>query len=140
MTMRAIINSPAFFWIRIFGAFPVDKNVTYKKACAYTEELIGKGYNILIFPEGGITKDGNLQPGRPGIAYLSQKYDLPILPIAITGTYKLTVKKFLLRKNQVRVHIGPKFYYRDVAQQNDNLREAAQKIMHRVNCLLTKSN
>jgi 1-acyl-sn-glycerol-3-phosphate acyltransferase len=43
----------------------------------------------VIFPEGGRTRDGELQPFLPGTFFLAIKAQADIVPIALTGTFDL---------------------------------------------------
>lgn len=48
-----------------------------------------KGLPLVIFPEGGRTKDGQLQSLLPGAFFLAIKAQADIVPIALVGTYDL---------------------------------------------------
>jgi 1-acyl-sn-glycerol-3-phosphate acyltransferase len=48
-----------------------------------------KGLPLVIFPEGGRTKDGQLQSLLPGAFFLAIKAQAEIVPIALVGTYDL---------------------------------------------------
>ncbi len=39
----------------------------------------------LVFPEGGRSRDGRLQPFEPGIGLLAQESEVPVQPIFIEG-------------------------------------------------------
>lgn len=47
------------------------------------------GRNVCIFPEGYITRNGCLQPPRPGAAILACQMGVPIVPVLMRGTYDL---------------------------------------------------
>ncbi len=47
------------------------------------------GMPLVIFPEGGRTRDGNLQPFLPGAFFLAIKAQADIVPIALVGTFDL---------------------------------------------------
>jgi 1-acyl-sn-glycerol-3-phosphate acyltransferase len=48
-----------------------------------------KGMPLVIFPEGGRTRDGEIQPFLPGAFYLAIKAQADIVPIALVGTFDL---------------------------------------------------
>lgn len=129
----------AFPFIPLFGAYPIyTKLGSIEKSLAFTEELIKKGKNLLIFPEGKLSLDGNPAPARPGIAYLSRKYNLPIIPLAIKGNSGITFFSYFLRKHSVKVNVGKPFYYKDVINVYKDDYHMAEKIMERVNVMLTQ--
>ena len=48
-----------------------------------------KGMPLVIFPEGGRTRDGQIQPLLPGAFFLAIKAQADIVPIALVGTFDL---------------------------------------------------
>jgi 1-acyl-sn-glycerol-3-phosphate acyltransferase len=47
------------------------------------------GLSVFVFPEGGRTSDGQLQPFLNGAAYLAIRGQVPLVPIALIGVYDL---------------------------------------------------
>ena len=47
------------------------------------------GMPLFIFPEGGRTADGTLQPFLKGPAFIAIRARVPLVPIALIGTYEL---------------------------------------------------
>ena len=47
------------------------------------------GMPLVIFPEGGRTRDGQIQPFLPGAFFLAIKAQADIVPIALIGTFDL---------------------------------------------------
>ena len=56
---------------------------------AYDEIAQGleQGDLICIFPEGGLTKDGEIQPFRAGIKRIIDRTPVPVVPIALRGLW-----------------------------------------------------
>lgn len=48
---------------------------------------LDEGELVCIFPEGGITKDGELQPFRPGISRILARNPVPVIPLALGGLW-----------------------------------------------------
>jgi 1-acyl-sn-glycerol-3-phosphate acyltransferase len=48
-----------------------------------------RGTSLLIFPEGGRTRTGELQPFKEGAAYIAIKAGVPVVPIALEGTREI---------------------------------------------------
>ncbi len=57
--------------------------------------------SVGIFAEGTRTKDGNLQIFKKGAAIFGINTNLPIVPVAISGTYKWSLKSLLNFKKSV---------------------------------------
>ncbi len=62
----------------------IDRNL--KEVIAKLEGVLSKNKNLLIFPEGAVTRDGDVPPFKPLTAILSKKMSVPVIPVAIEGT------------------------------------------------------
>ncbi len=51
------------------------------------DEELGAGHIVCIFPEGGITRDGEIQKFRPGIEKIIERRPVPVIPIALGGIW-----------------------------------------------------
>jgi 1-acyl-sn-glycerol-3-phosphate acyltransferase len=62
---------------------------------------------LLIFPEGGRSEDGFLQPFKEGAAYVAIKAQVPIVPMALIGTRAiLPMHGATFRSGPVTLRIG----------------------------------
>lgn len=52
-------------------------------------KALRSGMPLFVFPEGGRTPDGQLQPFMSGAAYLAIRAQVPLVPIALDGVYDL---------------------------------------------------
>ena len=60
------------------------------KSMSDAARIIGeRGISVLLFPEGGRTRDGKLQDFKEGAAYIAIKAGVPAVPIAMLGTRKV---------------------------------------------------
>ncbi|MBE0657199.1 MAG: 1-acyl-sn-glycerol-3-phosphate acyltransferase [Bryobacteraceae bacterium] len=65
------------------------------------------GLSLLIFPEGGRSVTGELEPFKDGAAYLAIKGEVPILPVTIIGIKDvLPMHSHHLRPGRVTIRIG----------------------------------
>ena len=71
--------------IRALGAVPVSRadNASAAGALKGFMKLYREGSDILIFPEGGRSPDGRLQPLEAGVALIAARERAPILPAFI---------------------------------------------------------
>lgn len=67
-----------------FNAFAIERNAEGKRTGA-SRSLLERGVPLLIFPEGGRTREGVLTRFKPGAAALSINTSVPCLPIALVG-------------------------------------------------------
>jgi len=67
-----------------FNAFPVDRTGLRGRSSVATT-LLDQGVPLLIFPEGGRSRTGEIGTFKPGAAALCKSRDVPCLPVAIVG-------------------------------------------------------
>jgi len=67
-----------------FNAFPVDRS-GYRGRSSVATTLLDQGVPLLIFPEGGRSRTGEIGTFKPGAAALCKSRDVPCLPVAIVG-------------------------------------------------------
>jgi 1-acyl-sn-glycerol-3-phosphate acyltransferase len=73
------------------------------------------GKVLNIFPEGTRAFDGDLQEFKKGAAILATELDLPIVPVALDGLYKVwgrSSRQFKFSK--VKVRFGKPFYPKEI--------------------------
>jgi long-chain acyl-CoA synthetase len=67
----------------------VDVNKDLKLSIQKLAEVLKKGKNLLIFPEGTRTLNGKLGEFKQTFAILSQELNVPVVPVAIQGSYDI---------------------------------------------------
>jgi 1-acyl-sn-glycerol-3-phosphate acyltransferase len=102
-----LFKNPAFgFFIRKHYAFPVDRGHTDRAAIRYAIELLEKGELLVLFPEGGRSPDGSLQPGNIGPALIASKAGVPIIPAAIKEFDRVLPLKGGFHRGRVQIDFG----------------------------------
>ena len=48
---------------------------------------LAAGHLVCVFPEGGITRDGTIQPFRPGVEKTLARRPVPVVPMALRGLW-----------------------------------------------------
>jgi len=65
------------------------------------------GMPLVIFPEGGRTADGNIQPFLAGAFFMAIKANVDIVPIALIGTYELLpMDTFHIKSRPLEMRVG----------------------------------
>ena len=72
----------AAFWYRRMNFFTADAVMATKTRV----EVLKKGRLLLIFPEGGVQKVGDVQPIKSGAALMALQAGVPIIPLFICYT------------------------------------------------------
>jgi 1-acyl-sn-glycerol-3-phosphate acyltransferase len=117
----------------------------YEKSLATHITLLESGKSVLIFPEGGISKTGELSPAKGGVAYLALHCHSPIIPVAITGTYHLSFADFFLRRRHIMVQFLPPVFPQNISLRHNqtglpDYTHAAQEIMNEIGLAIKKAN
>jgi 1-acyl-sn-glycerol-3-phosphate acyltransferase len=81
---RAIALAVSLF----FNTIPMDRRGggLRKQAASHVDQLLDRGWNLLLFPEGTRSRNGGTGRLRRGAAVLAARHQLLIVPIRITGT------------------------------------------------------
>jgi 1-acyl-sn-glycerol-3-phosphate acyltransferase len=92
-----IFRIPVLGWLfRLAKAIPIapqkDDAATYEAAFARAAQVLREGDLLAIFPEGGITRDGQLQPFKGGIMKIIERaradgVEAPVVPMALTNLW-----------------------------------------------------
>lgn len=70
----------------------VLKKTEIKDSVLNLGQALRAGHNIVIFPEGTRTTDGNLNEFRPTFAILSKVLGIPVVPVCIRGAFEAMPK------------------------------------------------
>ena len=78
-----------FLVVALFNVFPLPLLAGFRKSFEFAGNLTDRGWNVLIFPEGAITRNGNIAPFRAGIGLLATQLRLPVVPVRLDGLFEL---------------------------------------------------
>jgi 1-acyl-sn-glycerol-3-phosphate acyltransferase len=74
--------------MRAYGAFPVNVDKGDRAALKHSLQHLRAGGGLVIFPEGGRTRDGALMEFKPGVIRLALDTNVPIVPVTIIGGFR----------------------------------------------------
>ena len=125
--------------IRALGAVPVSRQSNSSAAAALKGfmKLYEEGNDVLIFPEGGRTLDGNLQPLEAGVALIAAHEHAPILPVFIHGSFKaMPPGSAFVKPSKLRITFGKPLRFSEEVYTSkqgrktimDNLTEAFRQL------------
>jgi 1-acyl-sn-glycerol-3-phosphate acyltransferase len=84
-----IFKLPLFgHYFRLSGDIPVNRGDRESGGAALTKArwYLDRGMPVMIFPEGTRSRDGKMGPFKPGAFRLAIEAQVPILPMAVTGS------------------------------------------------------
>jgi len=92
------------FFINIFP-FPQSKSA--RQSMVYAGKLLDNGFNILIFPEGAMTKDGEIHDFMQGIGIILKNIEAKVVPIYLDGLFEIYPKhRIIPKKGKVKIRFG----------------------------------
>jgi long-chain acyl-CoA synthetase len=113
----------------LFNVFPLPQQSAFLQSFSFAGSLVDRGWNVLVFPEGKTTDDGEMLPFRSGIGLLAKRLRIPVIPMYLEGLYPLKRdNRILARPGEVRVVIGSPIRF--TAEQEAS--EIAQQLEKRV--------
>lgn len=78
----------------------------YDRNFSHLQDLVKRGYSIVVFPEGTRTMDGEIGRFHKGAFTLAKSLNIDILPLCIHGLYDVLPKyDFMLRKGSVTLEV-----------------------------------
>jgi 1-acyl-sn-glycerol-3-phosphate acyltransferase len=87
-----IFQWPGLSWLfKTARAIPIagkkENPEMMERAFAEVDRELAEGHLVAIFPEGGITRDGTIQPFRPGVERILAARPVPVVPLALRGMW-----------------------------------------------------
>jgi len=106
---RFMLFGPPAYWLvtALFNVFPLPKRRDFQRSFAHAGEALDRGYNVLIFPEGTRSENGQLARFQPGIGLLAKQAGTAVLPVAICGLGELKARgRGWFRSGRIEVRVG----------------------------------
>jgi long-chain acyl-CoA synthetase len=95
-----------------FNVFPLPRRSGFRRSFAFAGRAMDRGYHVLVFPEGRLTEDGEMQPFRRGAGLLAAGLNAPVVPVKLGGLFELRQRPkrslwaFMLRPGKISVTVG----------------------------------
>lgn len=122
-------------WLfKLFHCICVRKKGTNIAALREGIEVLRKNNVLGIYPEGGVSKEGQFQEGNPGIGFLVKKSNAPVIPAFISGTYEALPKGAKIpRIFRIKVIFGkPMTFEKIKGTTKEEIEEITRKIMEQI--------
>lgn len=134
LAKKSLMRTPVLGWLLPkLNVIPVDIEGNDRSALKALIRILRAGESALVFPEGGRTPDGNLQPALPGVGLVIAKTRAPVVPIRIFGAFDawpMGGKIHLWRR--ITIVVGEPIYFTDAEVARAGRRDAYARISQRV--------
>jgi 1-acyl-sn-glycerol-3-phosphate acyltransferase len=100
---RELVRVPIFGWCLVAtGQIIVDRGNRERAVASLRRaaERIRGGASVIVFPEGTRSPGGSLRPFKSGPFHLALEAQVPIIPVTVSGSQRITPK------GSLRVHPG----------------------------------
>jgi 1-acyl-sn-glycerol-3-phosphate acyltransferase len=120
-------------WISLLGGLFIDRTQPRKALKTINKGIkqLKKGDSILIFPEGHRSKGRGLQSFRSGSFKLATSSGVPVVPIAIAGSYEVFEEKGRVRPAPVHIVFNEPIITADIppAERKSGLPDRVYKVI-----------
>jgi 1-acyl-sn-glycerol-3-phosphate acyltransferase len=124
---------PAYGWLmKRFGNVPVPdvrRPSDLKRMWRLTQDAVGSGTSLIIFPEAKRTRDGSLSEFQDGGFRVAQQLGIPIVPVSLVGSFEHhRTGHWMLWPAKVTIYLHDTIYTgslekKDVAALRDRVRK-----------------
>jgi long-chain acyl-CoA synthetase len=115
--------------LSLFNVFPLPQQSGFLKSFSFAGDLADRGWNVLVFPEGQTTIDGNIVAFRSGIGLLAKQLNIPVVPVRLAGLYDLKQQnRMLARPGHVKVAIGQPVRFSSDQDANEITQELERRV------------
>ncbi|MBN1999752.1 1-acyl-sn-glycerol-3-phosphate acyltransferase [candidate division KSB1 bacterium] len=140
--IRAVELDEHFRWplygqiIARIGNIPIShKNARLAlESLRKAQQAVSGGTSIVILPEGGRTLDGSFKPFKRGAFLLAKEAGVDIVPVVMTGAYKINRKgSLIIYPGKMVLRFGEPVRYGEIKNMEVNkLRHHIREIMERM--------
>ena len=128
-------------FLQLYGAIPVRRGEADLSALRRANEALEQGLTVCIVPEGTRSGDrAQLIEAQAGAGFIALRSGAPVLPLAITGSQRLSLPKMFLRpfpRQHVTMTFGEPFGLERPARiSSQAAKDATLQIMQRIAALL----
>ena len=96
-----------FLVVSLFNVFPLPQSGDFSASFEHAARAMDRGFHVLVFPEGELTRDGRIAPFRAGIGLLAARLKVPVVPLRLDGLFdRREAEKSWAPRGHIRVSMG----------------------------------
>jgi 1-acyl-sn-glycerol-3-phosphate acyltransferase len=135
LELESHFRIPVYGWLmKRFGNVPVPdvgRPSDLKRMWRLTQDALDRSVSLVVFPEGGRTITGRVEPFQDGVFRMALRFGAPITPISIVGSFEFNRKtSWMLRPSRIVVHFHDTIETKDLDKRDvTGLRERVRAII-----------
>ncbi len=110
MAKKELFRYPFMGWhLRRSGQIPIDREsaMASMRSLSRAVTSLRGGMPLVVFPEGGRSATGHVQPFMSGAFYIAIKAGIDVVPMALVGTYEvLPMNSFHIHPGRIELLVG----------------------------------
>ncbi len=95
------------------------------KTITEAKELLDKGFNLAIFPEGTRSQKHGMAEFKPGAFKFAQKAKVPILPVTLDGGYHLLEETGSYQPTHITITVHPLVHIEQMSKEEQKMAASA---------------
>ncbi len=93
---------------RLYGGIPIRRGQYDRRMFDCTLSVLRAGRPLLMAPEGGRSHEPGMRRAKPGVAYLLDKAQVPVVPVGVVGSTDDFLERALQgQRPAIEMSIGP---------------------------------
>jgi 1-acyl-sn-glycerol-3-phosphate acyltransferase len=113
--------------VRAYGAIPVHRGEYDRQALDRMIAVLSSGKPMVLAPEGARSHGAGMRRAHPGVAYITDKTGVQVVPVGVVGTTDDFIGQALhLHRPRVEIRIGKPLTLPPVVAKGAARREALQ--------------
>ena len=110
LAKKELFRYPFMGWhLKRSGQIPVDRASARAsmRSLMLGVETLQKGMPLVVFPEGGRSPNGQIQPFMAGAFYIAIRAQVDVVPMAVVGTFELLpMNSYHIRPHKLALLVG----------------------------------
>jgi long-chain acyl-CoA synthetase len=127
---KGLVGRVAYFLVvSIYNVFPLPRRAGFRKSFAFAGDLMGRGWSVLVFPEGERTRTTRMNPFRAGIGLLATRLGVPVVPMRFDGVAEAReAGKHWAPPGRIKVWIGAPVQYKEGEPAEEIARDLERRV------------
>ena len=119
-----------FLVVSVYNVFPLPRRAGFRKSFAFAGDLIDRGWNVLVFPEGERARTTKMNPFRAGIGLLATRLGVPVVPMRFDGVAEAReAGKHIVRPGAIKVWIGAPVRFNESQPAEEIARDLERRVL-----------